>query len=792
MRDSRLFRWLQRLFTRIQAVPDQTYCELLDSLPEMVCLLDPQGRLTSVNRAAETITGYSSAELLRMNISCFVPPEFLGQLLHVLPVSIEQEHETVSCEIQAVVREGKLVPLEIKRIPIWTADKLIGIQIIGRDLFQQRHLELALQKACETKEQAQAAKNTFLANMNHQLRTPINGVLGITELALDTDLTPEQREYLLMIKFSADSLLETVNDILDFSKLQSEKIELQRTIFNLHDSVAQAANALALHSDEKDLELTYYIAPEVPEKVVGDPSKLRQVLVQLLGNAIKFTERGEVSLSVCLDDQPAGPDKVRLKFSVADTGIGISPKKRNDIFEAFSRSVHDTAGPSGNGLGLAISSRIVEAMGGPIWMDSKIGVGSSFHFALTFETCQIIQPATTSVEGLSQAQVLVVDDNSSSRRILAETLRAWGMEPWEADSGTAALSVMEQAHESGKRIRMALVDAHMPGMDGFELVSHLRQNVNFGGAIVMLLTPLRQRGDAERCRELGLPRYVLKPVHKPELLKAILTALGQEQDLSAARNTARLVARASLGHLRILVAEDNLASQFLMVRMLGKMGQEVVVANNGKEALEKLAGASFDLIFMDVQMPEMDGYTTTAKIREQEKKNGDHIPIVAMTAHAMKGDRERCIAAGMDGYIAKPVSAQAVESILLAFSNPDALSQGKPPHDWDRVKALERAGGDHKLLCDLVGIYFKEKPKLLSQLVQALAEHNPLQLERGAHNLKGVLGFLSASSMCEIARQLEELGKKHDMAKAEGLVTTLQYQLSEMDSALGKVLEAAQ
>jgi len=798
---------------------------LMDNIPDTIYFKDLQSRFIRINNAkAEFLNVRSPGEAAGKTDFDFCEKEFAHEAFLDEQEIIRTGKPLIAKTEKTVSMEGKERWVSATKVPIRDPDgKITGLVGISRnitdqvriekELFQYANdLEIAknkleennrkltdvvkkLENANEQAEAATRAKSEFLANMSHEIRTPLNGIIGMAELAMGTDLSPTQRDYLDSVKLSADSLLSVINDILDFSKIEAGRLELEAIDFTLKGYLGDMMSILALQADEKRLELIYRVAPDVPDFLVGDPNRLRQIILNLVNNAIKFTEKGEVLIGVKKEKQT---DKdVTLHFSVMDTGIGISPDKQKLIFEAFTQADSSTSRKfGGTGLGLAISSSLVAMMGGNIWVESPCRhfdgpSGSLFHFTAQFGLKHgPIQDAVESIPAeLKNLRVLVVDDNETNRLILKETLFGWGMKPFDVGSGLDALREIERAQAFGQFYPLVLLDAHMPEMNGFDVARRIKEREFDSSTTIMMLSSLDRRETGDLCNELGITMYLVKPVRQTELQNAILKSLGKANTcpIRKAKHKRKrrhtIIKNKSNSHVpvKILVAENNAINAKVAKVLLEKGGYSVVTVLDGKEAIARLEQESFDLLLMDVQMPEMDGFEATRFIREKEKESGRHLTILAMTAHAMNGDREKCINSGMDGYISKPIRSAELYRVIEEFTDKRAVKNTyEPSMPVNLSKALEWVDGDKKLLQSLVADCDEQFPQWLREIQSLIRGKKPEELQKIVHNLKSNVGLLGAEKAFSIANELEIMASESTLTNMDEVFQRLHNEIQKI------------
>ena len=771
---------------------------MLDNAADAVFVADRTERWIYVNDLALSMLGFTREEILGTSIYALLPESFRELSRSTFSERLQSE-KLIRQEIRLLKKDGSQVPVEMN------AALLPDGSIYGscRDITSRKEFEAALIRAKTGAEEASKAKSEFLATMSHEIRTPMNGIIGMTELTLDTDLAPQQREYLELVKVSSHSLLGIINDILDFSKIESGKMILERIEFPIRELIATMLKASAIRAEQKNIELVYQIDPELPEILIGDPGKLRQVLNNLLVNAIKFSSRGAITIEVNLVE--LHENEARLHFSVSDQGIGIAPDKLEHIFQPFSQADASTTRKyGGTGLGLSISSRLVQSMQGELGVHSQEGVGSCFYFSADFgvSTASTVALPAMQLQGLS---ALVVDDNAINQQYIRDTLLKWQMRVEVACSASEALTTLRTNASKSQFFELILLDACMPEVDGFSLAEQLIKEQLLGNTKMLMLSSAASIDDAQKCEAIGIDGYVRKPISQNELQVAIDAVFhGVATGAVHYINLTSTEAPARVERLRVLVAEDNPINQKLAISLLDKWGYIHDLAENGRIAVEKYHQNHYDVILMDMQMPEMGGIEATQIIRSLESSD-QHIPIIAMTANAMQGDRERCLEAGMDDYLSKPIKSDALKEILSRLATQESRIQKKSivsiqakidaeqntpvgtDTSFDFAAAILE--GDEEVIQIITPMFLEGCDKQLDELRQAIDGKNPELLHRSAHTFKGLVGNFNAKPIEQLSKALELKGKQADFSDVDMLFEQIQQLTVPLKSALQDYLQ---
>jgi PAS domain S-box-containing protein len=808
--DSYLFCFLTNITERKRAEEalresEEKFRSIVETTKDWIWWMDPQGRVLYANPAVEDILGYRPEELLGTNFLNLLHDDEQVEVAAGLTALVAEKKAWHNLVMRWRHRDGSERYTQSSAVPVLSdSGELIGYRGSDSDITLLKRYEQELEEAKLKAEAANQAKSEFLANMSHEIRTPMNGVIGLTSLVLDTSLSSQQREYLELMKSSADSLLRLLNDILDFSKMEARKLELDVIEFDVRETVGNTLKTFAASASDKGVELTCHVAPEVPALMLGDPGRLAQIIVNLTGNALKFTKQGEVV--VRLSALPQGKNNALVHITVSDSGIGMSAEQQANIFMAFAQADNSTTRQfGGTGLGLSIVSQLVNLMDGTIRVESELGKGSSFHLAvrLGLPAQQPPAPIEQQALALKNMPVLVVDDNRSNRVILAEILVSWGMHPVLAADGQQALEELQQQAALGTPFPLVLLDARMPQFDGFELAAAIKAHPGLSSVVVMMLASSDLSQDIDRCKTLGITNFIRKPVKQSELFNAIVTAAsiapagrtgpgtdGQQRSAAPAQK------------LNVLVAEDHPVNQILVAAILNGRGHSFSIARNGLEVLQLLEreGAQpFDVVLMDGQMPEMDGYQATVEIRRRERATGQHLRIIAVTANAMKDDREKCIAAGMDDYITKPIDPgqllERLETVSLAVRRPPAVALPAPSpvpaaaRAFDLEAGLKRTRGKRALMKQLAELFLQDLPAVLAQLQGAIAAGDARAVERSAHRLRGAAFTVSAEPLAAAAHGLELMGRNGQLAGVHGAAGELQQRAAELATELEAFME---
>jgi two-component system, sensor histidine kinase and response regulator len=777
-----------RKVNEFKIVQQKQYFEsLVDNIPVAVVILDLDQKIQSINPSFSTLFGYTSEEIAGRNIDVIIAPENKEEARGFTHKVLDGG--TVHAYVQRRRKDGTFVEVEMSGVPVIVNGEKVGILGIYHDISE-------LVNSRKAAEQADRAKSEFLANMSHEIRTPMNGVLGMIELLLDTPLTTEQQDFLSTAHESADALLDIINDILDFSKIEAGQLQIEEIDFDLRTTVEGVAHTLASRAEKKRLELGCLIEREIPSRVRGDAGRLRQVLINLIGNAIKFTQAGEVVIRVVLVEKTK--EYSVIKFLVSDTGIGIPPDRQKAIFERFVQAdSSSTRKYGGTGLGLTISAQLAKLMGGDIGLESEPGKGSTFWFTVKVgKTIGGTGPLLALPEELVDLPILIVDDNSTNRTIIEKMVSGFGCNTFSVSNGKDAINLLRANQKNGKPFELVLLDMQMPEMDGEETLRQIKQDPDIKSTNVIILTSMGRRGDASRLESMGCSSYLLKPVRQKELFNALLTVLGVKKQTGDLNFKPSIITRHTLSEMhrdtvQVLLAEDNLINQKLALRLLQKAGYPVDVVQNGLEAVEAVQKKPYKMVLMDVQMPEMDGFEATRRIRHLDSEVAQ-IPIIAMTAYAMAGDKEKCFEAGMNDYLSKPLDVDEVFRVIERYASLDTMEtpkkENKPGHQkaltndiFDLEKALPRFGDDMSIFFDLLGSFLEHLKKIVVELEKSVSENDIQKTHQISHNLKGSSGNFEAIEVYQAATSLDKMATEGRLDGASAYVEIIKKQIPIME-----------
>jgi two-component system sensor histidine kinase/response regulator len=794
---------------RTKEAANRRLAAIVEQTEEAILTVDCQLQVTSLNPAATRLFGLPEAAMLGRPVEGVFGPGAaearpqIDQLVGVSPVR--------RVEIPLHRGDGPPRVVAASASPLHDESGVAaGFIVVARDVTERRHAERELQRAKETAEAASRAKAEFLATMSHEIRTPVNGVVGMTELLLETELTEQQRECANLVKMSGEALLQVINDVLDFSKIEAGRIELEAVDFDVRRTIGRTLKPLAFRASEKEVELVCAVAPETPVTLVGDPGRLGQVLVNLVGNAVKFTDRGEIAVHVA--PGAVEDDAMELHVAVRDTGIGVPADKREVIFEPFVQADSSTTRRyGGTGLGLAITRRLVAVMGGRIWVESEEGCGSTFHFTVRLRRSPRSVPGDflTDPGDLDGLPVLIVDDNAASRRVLADMVSCWRLRPRVADGAEAAWALLRDGLGDGDLPAVIIADQLMPGVDGFAFARRVRADQRLARIPIVMVSSSALPADFSRARDEGIRAYHTKPLTPSELLDAIVSVQGTESPVPR-RPALAMPPPPAVPHphgLRVLLAEDNPVNQKVVARRLEGWGHRVLIVDNGRAAVQALEAMRFDLVLMDLQMPEMDGLAATAVIRAREadieagraqappgssfaahRAAGGRIPIIALTAHALKETEARCRAAGMDGYLAKPIRTEWLRETIARVGGTAVEVEPAPARvPFDVAAALRAVDGERDLLAELTALFADDCPHRLAALREAVAARDGALTAEAAHAVKGAVATLGAEAAREIAGRLEAAGREARWDEAPGLLARLEAEVAHVIAVLRAV-----